>query len=271
MAFAFLIIQNTFDWRCVMEKVNWKEVVQQLTSLLRLSEPPVAMKWMKTEEELMAIPKVRIHKKHMPPCTIVSHAAQFNWTSACKPENIHANYCRGINGMFERDEKWFSGEMFNNVWFDNIEASKAHNRELECVPAKYVALVASPLSSGRLDPPDVVVFHVTPAQAFMLLGGLQVHDFERFQFSFSGESTCSDCWVKTFNTGKPGLGLPCYADKKFAGMSENEVRVSMTPEDTLKALEGLQTMSKNGLRYPIASYSLTSDILEGLPPHYLEF
>ncbi len=253
-----------------MGEYNWKEIVPQFISLLRLSTPPVAMKWIETEEELMAIPKVRIHKKHMPPCTIVSHAAQFNWTSACKPENVHANYCRGINGMFERDEKWYSGEMFNNVWFDNIEASKAHNRELECVPARYIALVASPLVSERIEP-DVVVFHVSPAQAFMLLGALQVHDYERFQFTFSGESTCSDCWCKTFNTGKPGLGLPCYADKKFAGMSETDVRVSMTPEDTVKALTGLQIMSKNGLRYPIASYSITSDIIEGLPPHYLEF
>ena len=253
-----------------MENIDMREIVAQFTSLLRLSTPPVAMKWIKTEKELMAIPKVRIHTKHMPPCTIVSHAAQFNWTSACKAENIHANYCRGINGMFERDERWFSGEMFNGVWFDNIEASKAHNRELECVPAKYIAVVASPLVSGRIEP-DVVVFHVTPAQAFMLLSALQVHDFERFQFTFSGESTCSDCWVKTFNTGKPGLGLPCYADKKFAGMYETDVRVSLTLKDTLTALEGLNKMSRSGLRYPIASYSITSDILEGLPSHYLEF
>lgn len=44
-----------------------------------------------------------------------------------------------------------------------------------------------------------------------------------------------------------------------------------TSEDAVKALEGLKGMSKNGLRYPIASYSLTSDILDGLPKHYLEF
>ena len=92
-----------------MGKYQWKAVADEFTSLLRLHYPPVALKWIETEEELKAIPKVRLHDKHMPPCTIVSHAAQFNWTSACRPENIHANYCRGINGMFERDEKWYSG------------------------------------------------------------------------------------------------------------------------------------------------------------------
>ena len=145
-----------------MEVHNWQEIVPQLTQLLRLQTPPVAMKWIETEEELAAIPKVRLHDKHLPPCTIVGHAAQFNWTSACRPENIHANYCRGINGMFERDEKWYSGEMFNGVWFDNLEASKAHNRALECIPPKYAAVVASPLVSGRIEP-DVVVVYACPA------------------------------------------------------------------------------------------------------------
>ena len=65
-----------------MESYNWQEIVPQLTQLLRLQLPPVAIKWMETEEELQQIPKLRLHKKHMPPCSIVGQAAQFNWTTA---------------------------------------------------------------------------------------------------------------------------------------------------------------------------------------------
>ena len=83
-----------------MEKYDWNDITGRLTRLLRPQTTPVGMKWVRTEEDLRAIPKVRIHDKHLPPCTIVSHAAQFNWTSACRAENVHANYCRGINGMF---------------------------------------------------------------------------------------------------------------------------------------------------------------------------
>ena len=108
-----------------MEKYDWNDITGRLTRLLRPQTTPVGMKWVRTEEALRAIPKVRIHDKHLPPCTIVSHAAQFNWTSACRAENVHANYCRGINGMFAPDEKWYSGKMFENVWYDNLDASKA--------------------------------------------------------------------------------------------------------------------------------------------------
>ena len=231
-----------------MEKYDWNDITGRLTRLLRPQTTPVGMKWVRTEEDLRAIPKVRIHDKHLPPCTIVSHAAQFNWTSACRAENVHANYCRGINGMFAPDEKWYSGKMFENVWYDNLDASKAHNRAL-----------------------DLCVLYLSPAQAFLFLAGYQYHEYEKLEFTFVGESTCSDSWVRTFLTGKPAMALPCYADKKFAGVGENDLRVTVTPAGLARAVEGLEGLYKSGLRYPIGSYSLTSDILAGLPEHYLEF
>lgn len=252
-------------------KYDWENIVERLNKMLHLMETPVGMKWVKTEEELKAVPKVRIHQKHFAPCIVVSHAVQFGWTSACKFENVHANYCRGIHGLFKPDEKWYSGEMFHKVWFDDIEDSKAHNLALECVPPEYFALVASPLTSGRIEEPDVCVLYTSSSQAFMLFTGYQFKHYEKLDFTFVGESTCSDSWTHTFLTGKPGLALPCFADKKFAGVGEWELRVTFTPDGLVRALEGVEAMSKNGLRYPIASYSLTTDMLAGLPENYLKF
>ena len=113
--------------------------------------------------------------------------------------------------------------------------------------------------------------YATPAQTFLLLAGYQFERYEKLEFTFVGESTCSDSWSRTFLTGKPAIGLPCYADRKFAGMGEHELRVTFTAEGFVRALEGLKGLHKNGLRYPVASYSLTSDILDGLPKRYLEF
>lgn len=250
---------------------NWEDIVSRLEKMLRIMSNPVGLKWVKTEEELKAIPKVRIHEKHFAPCTVVAQAAQFGWTAACKAGNVHANYCRGIHGMFARDEKWYSGEMFDKVWFSNIEASKAHNEALECLPADYIAIVASPLNAGRIEEPDVCVLYTTSSQAFMLFSGYQYEKYEKLDFTFVGESTCSDSWTHTYLTGKPGLALPCFADKKFAGIGESDLRLTFTPDGLVRAIEGVEAMYKNGLRYPIASYSLTTDMLAGLPPHYLEF
>ena len=138
------------------------------------------------------------------------------------------------------------------------------------MPPEYIALVASPLAAERLEP-GVCVLYTNSSQAFILLAGYQFEKYEKLEFTFVGESTCSDSWVRTFLTGKPALALPCYADKKFAGLGENDLRLTFTPAGLVRALEGVEGMFRNGLRYPIASYSLTSDILDGLPKHYMEF
>lgn len=253
-----------------MELEYWKEVTETLKKYLHLMYTPVGIKWVRTEEELMSIPKVRIHEKHYAPCVVVGQALQFGWTVACKPENIHNNYCRGVNGMFKRDEKWYNGEVFQGVWYGNSEAARAHHAGLDCIPPEYIAMVCSPIDSGRIDP-DVIALYLSSSQAFMLLAGYQYEEYERLQFTFSGESTCSDSWCKTFLTRKPALALPCFADRKFSGIGEWEVRLTIAPENLPRILDGLKKMHKNGLRHPIAPSSLTTDTVEGLPPSYLKY
>ena len=46
-----------------MEKYDWNDITGRLTRLLRPQTTPVGMKWVRTEEDLRAIPKVRIHDK----------------------------------------------------------------------------------------------------------------------------------------------------------------------------------------------------------------
>ena len=48
-------------------------------------------------------------------------------------------------------------------------------------------------------------------------------------------------------------------------------RVTFKPDDLVRAIEGMEAMWKAGLRYPMASHSLTTDVCPGMPPHYLEF
>lgn len=253
-----------------METFDWNGINDKLHKYLHIMYNPVGMKWVRTEEELMAIPKVRIHQKHYAPCMVVGHALQFGWTSACKAENIHNNYCRGVHGLVERNEEWYTGEVFQGVWYNTSEAARGHHAALNCVPSEYYAVVASPIVSGRIEP-DVVVMYISPSQAFMLFAGYQIDEYEKLDFTFTGESTCSDSWTRTFITGKPGLALPCFADRKFSGIGEWEIRVSLTPKDLVRCVEGLEKMFKNGLRHPIAPSSLTTDIIEGLPSSYLKY
>lgn len=254
-----------------MSTYDWKAVTDRLVRLLRVAQTPVGVKYYRTRDEILSVPKVRIPSRHIAPCTTISQAVQLNWTVACLPETVHINYCRGIHGMVQRDAKWQSGKIFEKVYYDRQEDAKAHHQAMACLPAEYVGMVASPLTADRLGEPDACILYMEPAQVFMLLAGWQYYGYEKLEFTFVGESTCSDSWISTILSGKPKVSIPSFADRKFGGLKDNELVVSMKAKDLVRAVDGVEALFKNGLRYPIAPYSLTTDMIDGLPQSYLEY
>ena len=67
------------------------------------------------------------------------------------------------------------------------------------------------------------------------------------------------------------MSIPSFADRKFGGLKDDELVISMKAEDLERAVNGVEQLFKNGLRYPIAPYSLTTDMIDGLPKSYLEY
>lgn len=249
---------------------DWDKIINSLSKLIRIVPTPVGLQFCESEEELMSIPRVRLSDMRFSACQGIGQAIQFGWTVGIRPKNIHADYCRTIHGMAGPDEKFYSGKMFANIWNDEDSARK-HHCSLLCAPDKYVAVVASPLSAKRLSKVDVCLLYGTSGQLFILLSGFLYSDYHKLDFTFSGESSCNDTWIRTLVTGKPSIGLPSFAERKFGGVADHEIALSITPEDLVKALDGTKKLHANGLRYPIAPYSLTTDIMAGLPESYKTF
>lgn len=67
---------------------------------------------------------------------------------------------------------------------------------------------------------------------------------------FSGESNCADTWMRTMKEGKIGLSLGCRGDRATGALAYGDVRVTMTTEQLLKALDGCDTVEKNNILYP---------------------
>ena len=50
--------------------------------------------------------------------------------------------------------------------------------------------------------------------------------------------------------GKVGLPLGCRGDRATGALAYGDVRVTMTTEQLLKALDGCDTVEKNNILYP---------------------
>lgn len=133
---------------------------------------------------------------------------------------------------------------------------------------RYEAMAVSPLSSGRLNPPDICLVYATPGQMIILINGLQYTGYKKFEWGVVGETACADSWGRALATGEPSLSLPCFAERRYGGVPDEEMLMALSPSHLAKAIVGMKALAKNGLRYPIAPYGIQSDVRAGMGVSY---
>ena len=101
-----------------------------------------------------------------------------------------------------------------------------------------------------------------------LINGLQYRDYKKLEFSVVGESACADSWGRALSTGEPSLSIPCYAERKFGGVQDDELLMALPPSYLPKVVEGLTALSKNGLRYPIPNHGIEKSPVESINRSY---
>jgi len=247
-----------------------KELVAKLEALLRLRSIPFGMKLFETVAQMEAIPKIRRPNKSVHTLDqIVAQAARLGWTVGITTEDLVGDQCRSVVGLGGQDEKWFSGQHMTGVWFATQVDASAHQKAMNVVPAgKYKALAVAPLASGRLDPPDIALFYATPGAMIYFINGLQYSGYKRFDWSVVGESACADSWGRALRTREPSLSIPCFAERRYGGVLDDEMLMALPPEYLVKAITGMRALSKNGFRYPFPQYGVQQDVRAGMAVSY---
>jgi len=248
---------------------HWNDIVDKLYQYLRLKTIPIGLKMFEKKEKMEMIPKLRRPQAIHTADQIVAQAARLGWTVGITADDLVSPQCGVVLGLHPRDEQWLSGDEMAGVWFKHQQDSSAHQHAMTVVPhGKYEAMAVSPLASNRLPEPDICLIYATPGQMILFINGLQWENYEKFEWSVVGESSCADSWGRALATGKPSLSIPCYAERRYGGVLDDELLMALPPQYVLKALEGLENLSRNGLRYPIPSYGIQADARSGLAVSY---
>jgi uncharacterized protein (DUF169 family) len=241
----------------------------ELERLLRLRSIPFAMKLFESKTDMEAIPKIRRPRAVHTLDQIVAQAARLGWTVGVTAENLVGDQCRAVVGLGGQDEKWFSGQHMKGVWYATLEDAGRHQAAMHVVPkGKFSALVVSPLAAGRLDPPDIALFYATPGAMMYFINGLQWSGYKRFDWAVVGESACADSWGRALSTREPSLSIPCFAERRYGGVLDDEMLMALPPELLAKAIDGMQALAKNGFRYPFPQYGIQQDVRAGMAVSY---
>ena len=248
---------------------DWRAVVAELNGLLKLKTTITAMKLFERVEDMEAVPRIRRPQAVHTTDQVVAMGARLGWTVGITADDLVGPQCRAVIGLSPQDEAFKAGREFVGVWHATPEDARLRQEALSVVPhGRYRALAVSPLESGRLDPPDICLVYATPGQMILLINGLQWRGYRRFDWSVVGETACADSWGRALATGEPSLSLPCYAERRFGGVPDDEMLMALPPRYLPVAIEGLKALAKNGIRYPVAPYGIQNDVRAGLVATY---
>ncbi|MBI5129667.1 MAG: DUF169 domain-containing protein [Rhodopseudomonas palustris] len=251
------------------ETFDFATMVADLNALLRLKTTVIGMKMFASAAEMQAIPKIRRPNAIHTTDQIVSMASRLGWTVGITGDDLVGAQCRAVIGLGPQDEQWLDGRSYVGVWHATQEDARKRQEALSVVPfGQYQAMAVSPLSSGRLDPPDICLVYATPGQMIILINGLQYAGYKKFEWGVVGETACADSWGRALVTGEPSLSLPCFAERRYGGVPDEEMLMALKPAQLAKAIDGMKQLANNGLRYPIAPYGIQADVRAGMGVSY---
>ena len=193
------------------------------------------MKFIKTPEEFDAIPGIEFCQNKASTCKLIGMAAHFQGTFGLTPDHFSGYYCAMNNGCMEVNQEFLDGAILYKQptpWHHKQEDAIKHIKSnLEVLPeTPYAGIVCSSLCNCPIEEPDVICLQLPTQAAFHLLACYVETDWQKLEFPFSGESNC--------------------ADRATGALAYGDVRVTMTTEQLLKALDGCDTVEKNNILYP---------------------
>lgn len=249
-------------------KKNWEGIVRRMEQLLRLRSFPVALKMLEKKEDLGAIPFMRRPQHKLTLCQLISLVRNFDWTVGAEAADFTYPTCASIIGLRDIPEHYKDGTFRSIVWVKNRADGKKYEAGIPRLPlGKYEAVALAPLVYKPFDP-DIALIYANPAQMMLLINALQVEQYEVMNFFCVGESSCSDAIARCYLNGKPSLTIPCYGERRYGHAQDDELVMAIPADKMEKALSGLETLYRRGVRYPISFAGVEQDLGGAFPPAY---
>ena len=231
-----------------------KEVEQSLNTYIRPLTFPLAIKMLKSAEEIPERTRRPFEqmKIKIAICQGIGMARKLGWAVAMGKEDMHCSLGAATFGFFKNVDFFNEGNMAAGMFTASKEAGK---REEELIDrfeyGAYSHILVAPLHRTAFEP-DLFVIYGNPAQIMRLIQGALYNVGGAIYSSAMGRLGCASI-ITAMKEDKCRYLIPGNGDRIF-GMTQDDEMMFMIPASKIgTVLDGLAKTHKAGIRYPITS------------------
>ncbi len=245
-----------------------KEVEQALNTYIRPLTFPVAIKMLKSEDEIPAKTRRPFQqlKKKIAICQGIGMARKLGWAVAMGKEDMQCSLGAAPFGFFKNIDFFSAGNMAAGMFTASAEAGKAEEDLIDRFDyGLYSHILVAPLSRTAFEP-DLIMVYGNPAQVMRLIHGALHNQGGAIQSSAMGRLGCATI-ITAIKKDACRYLVPGNGDRVF-GMTQDYEMSFIIPNSKIDTvLEGLAQTHKAGVRYPITSFF---NFEATFPPKYQE-
>lgn len=236
--------------------VDLQKVDEELQQYLRLEQYPLAIKMLRSEEEIPA--KVRRPQQDMgfqvATCQAISASRRYGWNLALGREDLSCALGIAALGMEPLIDYYTEGNLCEGMYTETAKAGKKSEAAIDRFDlGEYRYVLLSPLNRATFDP-DVIVIYGNSAQVMRLVQASLYKRGGQLTSSFGGRVDCADIIVTTMKTGECQVILPCTGDRFFAQTQDHEMAFTIPHGKIAEVMEGLKGTHAHGIRYPATPF-----------------
>jgi uncharacterized protein (DUF169 family) len=245
-----------------------KEIEQALNTYIRPLTFPVAIKMLKSEDEIPEKTRRPFQqmKKRVAICQGIGMARKLGWAVAMGKEDMQCSLGAAPFGFFKNIEFFDQGSLAEGMFTSTKEAGKKEEDLVDRFEyGFYSHILVAPLNRTTFEP-DLLIVYGNPAQIMRLIQGTLYNEGGAIQSSSMGRLGCGAI-ITVMKKNECRFVVPGNGDRIFGMTQDHEMSFVIPASKIETVLDGLAKTHKAGLRYPITSFF---DFEATFPPSYQE-
>ena len=253
-----------------MEPTGPGEYEDRLNQYLRLNTFPVAVRFLRSWEEMPARAKRpgKDLNNRFTTCQAIAMSRRYGWVLALGREDSSCVLGAAAIGLEKRLPHYVDGNLCIDLYTENLRAGRMSEESVPHLPeGKYVGVVTAPLNRASFTP-DSIIIYGNSAQVMRLGQAWLWKRGGTLKSEFRGRIDCADLAIAPVIHGEPQMIVPCSGDRIFGQVQDHEIAFSFPYSVIDEVLEGLEATHKAGTRYPVTNWL---NYTGGFPPSYDEY